>query len=294
MAAVDEDTSHPSGVNGRCLHNACLEGTWVNTVGVVARVNDSKLYWQNDLTKESVSMEVKGLVVRTVIDGLFVEGLVSADGTGIAWDFGDRWYRSTPSSAHDPASQPVAIKSVEAPPKASRYNWQSALHVLGASRGGLPPKRSGPTASSYGATISVCARCSQWQMALDLMREMPLRKIEADVLTYNTVISACEKSDRWREALDLLNEMRSKGMEPTDEQLQEPSQISRRRPRSPQEVEVTDATAQSTTCDSGDGQRKAVEVLQSERRRSRISFWALIFVVLVELLILLLDKVGLS
>ena len=60
---------------------------------------------------------------------------------------------------------------------------------------------------TYNAAISACEKGQQWQLALGLLAEMALLKVDKDVITYNAAISACEKGHQWQLALGLLAEM---------------------------------------------------------------------------------------
>ena len=45
---------------------------------------------------------------------------------------------------------------------------------------------------SYSATISACEKGSQWNHALQLLREMTGREVQPEVISYSAAISACE------------------------------------------------------------------------------------------------------
>lgn len=46
---------------------------------------------------------------------------------------------------------------------------------------------------SFNAAISACEKCSEWQMALDLLAALPAAHLEADGITYNAALSACDR-----------------------------------------------------------------------------------------------------
>ena len=50
--------------------------------------------------------------------------------------------------------------------------------------------------------------------ALQLLDEMPQRRLDPDVISFSAAISACEKSEQWEKALELLDEMQQRKLEP--------------------------------------------------------------------------------
>ena len=54
----------------------------------------------------------------------------------------------------------------------------------------------------------------QWEAALGLLREMPRRSLQPDVISCSAAISACEEGVQWEAALGLLQEMPSCGHQP--------------------------------------------------------------------------------
>jgi hypothetical protein len=63
------------------------------------------------------------------------------------------------------------------------------------------------------ASISSCEKGSQWVLALALLREMPVRRVQPGVVSYSAALCACEKSSLWAQALLLLREMLRKTVE---------------------------------------------------------------------------------
>jgi pentatricopeptide repeat domain-containing protein 1 len=61
-----------------------------------------------------------------------------------------------------------------------------------------------PNVFSYSAAISACEKGSQWENALELLREMDKCGITPNVVSYNATISAFEKGGQWEKALKLL------------------------------------------------------------------------------------------
>ena len=78
----------------------------------------------------------------------------------------------------------------------------------------MPSKWLEPNVISYSAAISSCEKSQLWEMALALLREMPSKELEPDVISYSAAISSCEKSALWEKALALLREMPSQWLEP--------------------------------------------------------------------------------
>lgn len=78
--------------------------------------------------------------------------------------------------------------------------WQLAMHLFS-----LVPQ---PTAISYNAVISACARVGdQWWMALRWLERMSQQQVLPTVISYNAAMSACEKSLQWQMVLRLLQQM---------------------------------------------------------------------------------------
>ncbi|CAJ1370904.1 unnamed protein product, partial [Effrenium voratum] len=71
--------------------------------------------------------------------------------------------------------------------------WQQALHFLQ-----VQEEAGGMDLVSCNAAISACRKV--WQQALNLLAEMPLKKLQADVVSFSAAISSC----RWELALHLL------------------------------------------------------------------------------------------
>lgn len=64
-----------------------------------------------------------------------------------------------------------------------------------------------PSIVSYGAAISSCENCWQWEQALCLFEEMYGMDITANLVCYNAIISCCEKASEWQKSLQLLQQM---------------------------------------------------------------------------------------
>jgi pentatricopeptide repeat protein len=71
-----------------------------------------------------------------------------------------------------------------------------------------------PDVISYSAAISACEKGSQWQRALDLLKEMREQDVQPDLPCFNAAISACEKGSQYQRALELLDEIQEQGLEP--------------------------------------------------------------------------------
>ena len=56
----------------------------------------------------------------------------------------------------------------------------------------------------YSAVISACEKGEQWEKALALLREIPKKRPNPEVITCSAVISACEKGEQWEKALALM------------------------------------------------------------------------------------------
>ncbi|CAE7800517.1 MRL1 [Symbiodinium microadriaticum] len=109
------------------------------------------------------------------------------------------------------ASYGAAISAC-ASEKAGR--WQQALLVLQMLR--EDSQRSevlSADAVAFGAAISTCGNCGQWEYALHIFSEMQ-GHIDLDVVACNAVISACEKCEKWQQACFLLAEMGGFGIRP--------------------------------------------------------------------------------
>ena len=61
-------------------------------------------------------------------------------------------------------------------------------------------------AVAFGAAISTCGNCGQWEYALHVFSEMH-GQMQPDVVACNAVISACEKCEKWQQACFLLAEI---------------------------------------------------------------------------------------
>ena len=57
----------------------------------------------------------------------------------------------------------------------------------------MPGRRFEADVVSCTASISACEKGLQWVRALSLVREMPSRRLELEVISYGASISACEK-----------------------------------------------------------------------------------------------------
>ena len=50
-----------------------------------------------------------------------------------------------------------------------------------------------PKVISFNSAISACEKCSEWQMALELLAALPAAHLEADGITFNAALSACDR-----------------------------------------------------------------------------------------------------
>ncbi|CAL1139154.1 unnamed protein product [Cladocopium goreaui] len=78
--------------------------------------------------------------------------------------------------------------------------WLHAVRLLKAMADTLCP----PDVVSYN---SVLASGLGWQMSLQLLQEMRIRKLVADALSYNSLMEAMDRAWQWRAAVILLTEM---------------------------------------------------------------------------------------
>eukprot|EP00929_Paragymnodinium_shiwhaense_P078514 TRINITY_DN40714_c0_g1_i1.p1 TRINITY_DN40714_c0_g1~~TRINITY_DN40714_c0_g1_i1.p1 ORF type:complete len:967 (+),score=196.11 TRINITY_DN40714_c0_g1_i1:113-3013(+) len=62
----------------------------------------------------------------------------------------------------------------------------------------------------YNAVINGCASSGHWQLALQLLHDMPADGIPWDTIVLNAALSVCEKSGQWQPAMSLLGEARSR------------------------------------------------------------------------------------
>ncbi|CAK9015268.1 unnamed protein product [Durusdinium trenchii] len=58
---------------------------------------------------------------------------------------------------------------------------------------------------SFSATISALEKCSQWAQVLELLRWLPVQRLQPNLITYNAAISACRT--HWPLALHLFHEV---------------------------------------------------------------------------------------
>ena len=89
--------------------------------------------------------------------------------------------------------------------------WQLAVEIFDTWQ---ERSRRRPNLFIYSAAISACEKGQQWQCALELLVEMRAFGITPDVISYNAAISACEKGQQWQRALELLEEMKAAGVAP--------------------------------------------------------------------------------
>lgn len=61
---------------------------------------------------------------------------------------------------------------------------------------------------SWNSTMSACCRAQQWQVALELLVDMQLKRLNMDQVTLNTAVSAYETTRHWQGAMRLLDEGR--------------------------------------------------------------------------------------
>lgn len=69
-----------------------------------------------------------------------------------------------------------------------------------------------PSAITYSSVINACAKGGQWELALELLREMRQRRdLAPNAITYNAAIDACTSGGEWQRALSLFDEMVARG-----------------------------------------------------------------------------------
>lgn len=71
-----------------------------------------------------------------------------------------------------------------------------------------------PDARSFSATMQGCARVWQWKRAVQLLQEMGLQRVQANVVNCSVAISACERANQWTVALDLLRTIERTSLQP--------------------------------------------------------------------------------
>ena len=57
------------------------------------------------------------------------------------------------------------------------------------------------------ASISACQQGGQWELAVDMLRNMLQDDMQPDVISFSASITACEKAGEWQLALELLAQM---------------------------------------------------------------------------------------
>ncbi|CAK9047939.1 unnamed protein product [Durusdinium trenchii] len=70
-----------------------------------------------------------------------------------------------------------------------------------------------PNVISFSACMNACEKGSRWEMALDLLSQMPEAQIEPNFISFGTALSALSKGEAWKEALQLLCELPERGIE---------------------------------------------------------------------------------
>ncbi|CAE7935429.1 unnamed protein product [Symbiodinium sp. KB8] len=65
---------------------------------------------------------------------------------------------------------------------------------------------------SRNTALTVCRGAGHLRLCLQLLADLVLQRLEADVVTYSTAISACDPQD-WQTALSLLGQMEHTGLE---------------------------------------------------------------------------------
>ena len=64
----------------------------------------------------------------------------------------------------------------------------------------------------FNNAIDCCAKVSDWQLSMDLLRRMKELGVSYDKISFSSAITACAKAGRWKESLKLLHEMDSLGI----------------------------------------------------------------------------------
>ena len=64
-----------------------------------------------------------------------------------------------------------------------------------------------PDGYSYNSAILMCGRCGKWEMAQQLLREMPQRGLTPDGYTSSAIMSTFTGAGEWQRGLELLWEM---------------------------------------------------------------------------------------
>lgn len=82
--------------------------------------------------------------------------------------------------------------------------WRLALHFVGRSQ------------RQICLAIAACGHGQREDLALEILRGMSAKGLEANVQAYNTAISACEKTANWQAAFQLFAEMISKEVDVTE------------------------------------------------------------------------------
>ena len=88
--------------------------------------------------------------------------------------------------------------------------WEWALSLLAE----MPLRDLAPNAVSYGAAIRGCRATRRWDLAVQLLREAREAGVGLDLMLFVEVVSACGKSRRWEQALDLLEGARREALRP--------------------------------------------------------------------------------
>ena len=57
---------------------------------------------------------------------------------------------------------------------------------------------------AYNRATYACAKCDEWQQALEVLSAASRRQVRSYAITYNAAISACERHQEWLQALGLL------------------------------------------------------------------------------------------
>jgi len=88
--------------------------------------------------------------------------------------------------------------------------WKKALDLIAE----MPRRKISPSVVDYNTVIAACKKGRRWDMGIRMLREMKAVKVIPDVITYNTAISGCARSKQWEIAMKLLEEMQSEGLRP--------------------------------------------------------------------------------
>eukprot|EP00974_Lingulodinium_polyedra_P007963 758673-Lingulodinium_polyedra.AAC.1 len=65
---------------------------------------------------------------------------------------------------------------------------------------------------SYNAAVSDCEKATQWELAVELLAQMPRAGLRCNAITCDVAVSASEKAAQWWLALRLLAQLPRSGL----------------------------------------------------------------------------------